>query len=107
MADIDTGYGNAINVIHAIGEYERTGASSVVIEDKTFPKVTSLAAERPDDELWQFRIRASSTALRDTFRRIIADGGVQNVHKDIVTIEELFRLQRMDEIEAAETRFLR
>ncbi|MGL3210541.1 isocitrate lyase/phosphoenolpyruvate mutase family protein [Bradyrhizobium sp. BR 1433] len=44
VADIDTGYGNAINVIHAIGEYERAGASAVVIEDKTFPKVTSLVA---------------------------------------------------------------
>lgn len=52
-------------------------------------------------------IRASSTALRDTFRRIIADGGVQNVHKDVVPVEEIFELQRMDEIKAAETRFLR
>lgn len=95
----DTGYGNAINVIHAIGAYERAGASAVVIE--------SLAAERPDDDLWQFGSGPQAQPLRDTFRRIIADGGVQNVHKDIVTIEELFRLQRMDEIEAAETRFLR
>ncbi len=60
---------NAINVIHAIGAYERAGASAVVIEDKTFPKVTSLAAGRPDDDLWQFGIRASSTALKDSFRR--------------------------------------
>ena len=44
MADIDTGYGDAINVMHAIGEDER-GTSAVVIEDKTFPKVTSLAAD--------------------------------------------------------------
>ncbi|UPK28253.1 isocitrate lyase/phosphoenolpyruvate mutase family protein [Bradyrhizobium sp. 195] len=45
VADIDTGFGNAINVIHAITEYERAGASAVVIEDKTFPKVTSLVAD--------------------------------------------------------------
>ena len=55
VADIDTGYCNAINVIHAIGAYERAGASAVVIEDKTFRKVTSLAAGRPDDDLWQLR----------------------------------------------------
>ena len=54
-----------------------------------------------------YGIRASSTALKDSFRRIIADGGVQNVHKHIVAVEEIFRLQRMEEIKAAETRFLR
>jgi len=48
-----------------------------------------------------------STALKDSFRHIIADGGVQNVHKHIVAVEEIFRLQRMEEIKAAETRFLR
>ncbi|MEH6631769.1 MAG: isocitrate lyase/phosphoenolpyruvate mutase family protein [Halopseudomonas aestusnigri] len=42
IADIDTGFGNAINVIHAVKEYERAGAAAVVIEDKSFPKVTSL-----------------------------------------------------------------
>jgi phosphoenolpyruvate phosphomutase len=45
VADIDTGFGNAVNVIHAITEYERAGAAAVVIEDKTFPKVTSLVAD--------------------------------------------------------------
>lgn len=52
-----------------------------------------------------YAIRVSSTALRDTFRGIIADGGVQKVRK--VPVEEIFRLQRMDEIKAAETGFLR
>lgn len=53
VADIDTGYGNAINVIHAITEYERAGASAVVIEDKSFPKgsevssITSTASGNP------------------------------------------------------------
>lgn len=45
IADIDTGFGNAVNVAHAVREYERAGAAGVVIEDKTFPKVTSLAAD--------------------------------------------------------------
>jgi len=45
VADIDTGFGNAVNVVHATGEYERAGAAAVVIEDKTFPKVTSLVAD--------------------------------------------------------------
>lgn len=45
IADIDTGFGNAVNVVHAVREYERAGAAAVVIEDKTFPKVTSLVAD--------------------------------------------------------------
>ncbi|WP_246783616.1 isocitrate lyase/phosphoenolpyruvate mutase family protein [Bradyrhizobium sp. CCBAU 21365] len=212
VADIDTGYGNAINVIHAIGEYERAGASAVVIEDKTFPKVTSLVAggrqellrieefqgkleaavatrRNPDflviartealiaglgetealrralaytkagadmilihskkqdaseiesfSRAWtgavplvvvpnaypdldarrvralgnirmmiygNYGIRAAATCMQETFRRIIADGGVQNVHKDILPVEEIFRLQRTEGIKAAEARFLR
>lgn len=31
VADIDTGYGNAISVIHTITEYERAGANAVMI----------------------------------------------------------------------------
>src|SRR5580704_16918765 len=42
VADLDTGYGNAINVRHVVGAYARAGSSAVVIEDKTFPKDTSL-----------------------------------------------------------------
>ena len=49
VADIDTGFGNALNVIHAVQEYERAGAAGAVIEDKTFPKVTSLIAEGRQD----------------------------------------------------------
>jgi len=44
VADVDTGYGNAINILHTIEQYEGAGAAAVVIEDKSFPKVTSLIA---------------------------------------------------------------
>jgi phosphoenolpyruvate phosphomutase len=212
IADIDTGYGNALNVIHAVSEYERAGASAVVIEDKTFPKVTSLVAggrqelvrvdefcgkvaaavdtrvdpaflviartealiaglgeqeavERavayadagadmilihskqadpaeiesfarrwdrrvpltivpnayPDLDAARIRalgsvgmviygnygIRAAATGMQDAFRRIISDGGVRHVHKDIVPLEEIFRLQGMQQVKANEQRFLR
>ncbi|UCI31769.1 isocitrate lyase/phosphoenolpyruvate mutase family protein [Mesorhizobium sp. B4-1-4] len=212
IADIDSGYGNAINVVHAIREYEHAGSSAVVIEDKTFPKVTSLAAggrqellrveefqgkieaavatrHDPDflviartealiaglseDEAlrrgmayaevgadmvlihskkkdpseiesfsraWKgsvplvivpnaypeleaarikalgnirmviygnYGIRAAATAMQETFSRIVADGGVQNVYKDIVPVEEVFRLQGMEKTKQDEKRFLR
>lgn len=212
VADIDTGYGNAINVIHAIGEYERAGASAVVIEDKTFPKVTSLvdggrqellrieefqgkieaaintrkdpdflviartealiaglgeeealkrarayetagadmilihSKKKDPSEIESFArawdgnvpltivpnaypeldasriealgnirmviygnygVRAATAAMQSAFRRIIADGGVHNVHKDIAPVEEIFRLQRTDETKVNERAFLR
>ncbi len=212
VADIDTGYGNAVNVHHVIREYEAAGAAAIVMEDKTFPKVTSLAADgrqdllrieefqgkieaaraartNPDfviiariealiaglgqeealkrgeaymkagadmilihskskssEEIEAFlrawngsvpvvivpttypeltaprieafgkvgiviygnhAIRASVTAMKDVFARIRKDGGIQNVNKDIVPVEEIFRLQDMAEMKAIEKAYLR
>lgn len=212
IADIDTGFGNAINVIHAIEQYERAGAAAVVIEDKSFPKVTSLIAggrqdllrveefqgkieaacatrkdpdflvvarcealiaglgeaealarsaayeeagadmilihskQKTPDEVesyvraWTGRvpivvvptaypeftvermralgkiavaiwgnhaIRAAVTAMQRVFRRILDDGGIQGADRDIVAVEEIFRLQGMDRVKADEKRFLR
>jgi len=211
IADIDTGFGNAINVIYAIQQYERAGAAAVVIEDKTFPKVTSLMADgrqdllrseefqgkiraavatrsNPDfliiartealiaglgeeealkraaayeaagadmilihskqktpDEVESFvrnwngkvpvvivptaypemneerikalgkiaiviygnhAIRASVTAMQDAFSRILKDRGIHAVNKDIVSVEEIFRLQKMDQVKTNEKLFL-
>ncbi|MFC1864315.1 oxaloacetate decarboxylase [Chloroflexota bacterium] len=38
IADADTGYGNAINVVRTIREYESTGVAAVHIEDQVTPK---------------------------------------------------------------------
>lgn len=38
IADIDTGFGNAINVVRTISEFERAGISGVHIEDQVSPK---------------------------------------------------------------------
>ncbi len=212
IADIDTGFGNAINVIHAIQQYERAGASAVVIEDKSFPKVTSLVADgrqdllrigefqgkiaaalharrdanfliiarnealiaglgeaealkraaayeeagadmilihskqKSPDEIESFvrafkgrvpivivptaypdmdaeriealgkikmviygnhAIRASVTAMQNVFARIRKDGGIRRVNSEIVTVEEIFRLQNMDQVKTDEVKFLR
>ncbi|KEF57879.1 phosphoenolpyruvate phosphomutase [Exophiala aquamarina CBS 119918] len=42
IADLDTGFGNAINLAYAIPKYEAAGVAAIVIEDKTFPKDSSL-----------------------------------------------------------------
>ena len=212
VADIDTGFGNAINVIHAVQQYERAGASAVVIEDKSFPKVTSLVADGRQDLLrieefqgkieaacrtrkdpsflviardealiaglgqhealkrasayeeagadmvlihskqktpdevesfvraWKGKapivivptaypemtadriralgkikmviygnhaIRAAVTAMKDVFAAILKDGGIQNINKNIVSVEEIFRLRDMDQVKINEKRYLR
>ena len=206
IADIDTGYGNAVR------SYERAGAAAVVIEDRTFPKVTSLiddgrqellrreefagkieaacsarqseafviiartealiaglgqaealdrarayceagadmvfvhSKQRTPDEIeafiaaWDGRrplvlappaypemtaermrqsgkvglaiwanhaIRSSVAAMRTTFERIRADGGLLSVEQDIASVNEIFALQNMDTVKAVEKRFLR
>src|SRR5262249_51419495 len=76
IADIDTGFGNAINVDYAVSQYERAGAAAVVIEDKTFPKVTSLVdggrQELVRTAEFQGKIAAAIAARSDSGFRIIA-----------------------------------
>lgn len=38
ICDADTGYGNALNVIRTVREYERAGAAGIHIEDQVTPK---------------------------------------------------------------------
>ncbi len=76
VADIDTGFGNAINVLHAVEQYERAGVAAIVMEDKSFPKVTSLIAGGRQDmvriEEFQGKIEAARAARRDADLVIIA-----------------------------------
>ena len=38
IADADTGYGNSINVIRTVKEYEKAGVQAIQLEDQTWPK---------------------------------------------------------------------
>lgn len=212
VADLDTGYGNAVNVMHVVTAYARAGVSAVVIEDKTFPKDTSLLAgarqdlvrieefqgklaaaraagsghdllviartealiadlginealrrgqayaesgadmilvhskRKTPDEIIDFAqrwsketrlvvvptaypdltearirdlgkigmviygnhaIRAAVTAMRQVFAEIRADGGIHRVDKQIVSVEEIFELQRVPDMKRAEQKYLR
>ena len=42
IADLDTGFGNAVNVAYIVPRYAAAGVAAVVIEDKIFPKDSSL-----------------------------------------------------------------
>jgi phosphoenolpyruvate phosphomutase len=76
VADIDTGFGNAINVLYAVEQYERAGAAAIVMEDKSFPKVTSLIAGGRQDlvriEEFQGKIEAARAARRAADLVIVA-----------------------------------
>jgi phosphoenolpyruvate phosphomutase len=69
VADIDTGFGNAINVLYAIEQYEAAGVGAIVMEDKSFPKVTSLVADGRQEmvriEEFQGKLEAARSARRD------------------------------------------
>jgi len=212
VADIDTGYGNAINVLHVVSAYAAAGAAAVVMEDKLFPKDTSLLAgarqelvrieefqgkiaaareagkahdlvviartealiadlgldealnrgmayaeagadlllvhskrKTPDEivafcERWEeaiplvivptaypeltedkvralgkiriviyanHAIRAAVAAMRQVFAQIKRDGGIHRVDKQIASVEEIFELQRVPAMKAAEKKYLR
>src|ERR1700742_1566200 len=38
IVDADTGYGNALNVVRTVREFERAGATAIQLEDQDFPK---------------------------------------------------------------------
>ena len=76
IADIDTGYGNAVNAHYAVSRYVDAGAAAVVIEDKTFPKDTSLrkGGRQQLVATGEFvgKLRAALDARRDSELIIIA-----------------------------------
>lgn len=51
-------------------------------------------------------IRASVTAMQDAFSRILKDRGIHAVNEDIVSVDEIFRLQKMDQVKTNEKLFL-
>ncbi|KDC79496.1 phosphonopyruvate hydrolase [Bordetella bronchiseptica] len=76
IADIDTGFGNAVNVHYVVPQYEAAGASAIVMEDKTFPKDTSLRAEGRQElvriEEFQGKVAAAAAARKDPDFVVIA-----------------------------------
>jgi 2-methylisocitrate lyase-like PEP mutase family enzyme len=68
IADADTGYGNAINVMRTVREFEQAGAAAMIIEDQVMPKRCPAVASRleliPVEE-GVSKIRAAVAARRD------------------------------------------
>jgi methylisocitrate lyase len=67
FCDADTGYGNPINVIRTVEEYESAGVAGVHIEDQTFPKKCGHFDDKsvvPTEEMVQ-KLRAAADARED------------------------------------------
>ena len=67
MVDIDTGFGDVNNVIHAVRQVERMGAAALFIEDQTYPKRCGHMAGKSvvDVEEYLPKLRAALWARRD------------------------------------------
>ena len=76
IADCDNGYGNAINVIRAIEEYENAGIAGICMEDNVFPKRCSFYAgvkrELSPIEEHAGKVRAAKATQRDRDFVVIA-----------------------------------
>ena len=74
IADADTGYGNAINLIRAMTEFEMAGVAAVHIEDQVTPKKCGHYAGKqlvPSAEM-EKKIEAAAAARRDADVVIVA-----------------------------------
>jgi 2-methylisocitrate lyase-like PEP mutase family enzyme len=81
IADGDTGYGNAINVMHTVRLYERAGAAAIQIEDQRFPKRCGHLAGKeliPAEEMVG-KIRAAQAARQSDEFLIIARTDARSV----------------------------
>ncbi|HEY1794663.1 MAG TPA: isocitrate lyase/PEP mutase family protein [Stellaceae bacterium] len=74
IADADTGYGNELNTVRTVREYEARGIAGIHIEDQGFPKKCGHLDDKeivPREE-WIAKIRAAAAARRNADFTIIA-----------------------------------
>ena len=74
IADADTGYGNELNVVRTVREYEKARVAGIHIEDQGFPKKCGHLDDKEivPREDWLAKIRAAVAARGDPDFMIIA-----------------------------------
>ncbi len=74
IADADTGYGNELNVVRTVREYEQRGVAGIHIEDQGFPKKCGHLDDKVVIPLEDYvaKIRAAASAKRDPDFLLIA-----------------------------------
>src|SRR5258708_21943164 len=74
IADADTGYGNELNVVRTVREYETVGVAGIHIEDQEFPKKCGHLDDKrivPRED-WVAKIRAAAQSRRSADFLVIA-----------------------------------
>ncbi len=74
IADADTGYGNPLNVLRTVREFERTGVAGIQLEDQVSPKRCGHFSGKeviPAEEMVQ-KLRAAVTAREDPDLVVVA-----------------------------------
>lgn len=120
LADADTGYGNQINVIRTVQEYERAGVAGIHLEDQVMPKKCGHMENKQvvDSDEFFGKIRAAAQARQDPDFVLIArtdaraphglDEAIRRAHgcveagADVLFVEAL---QGVDEIELVAKEF--
>jgi 2-methylisocitrate lyase-like PEP mutase family enzyme len=74
IADADTGYGNELNVVRTVQDYEHAGVAAIHIEDQVSPKRCGHLDDKEvvAREDWIAKIRAAAATRRDPDFLIIA-----------------------------------
>lgn len=74
ISDADTGYGNAVNVVRTVREFERAGVAGIHLEDQVAPKRCGHLAGKQlvSTEEMVGKLRAACSARRDPDFAIIA-----------------------------------
>jgi 2-methylisocitrate lyase-like PEP mutase family enzyme len=74
IADADTGYGNELNVVRTVRDYEQAGVAGIHVEDQVSPKRCGHLDDKEivPREDWIAKIRAAADARRDPDFLIIA-----------------------------------
>jgi 2-methylisocitrate lyase-like PEP mutase family enzyme len=74
IADADTGYGNELNVVRTVREYETSGVAGIHIEDQGFPKKCGHLDDKEivPREDWLAKIRAAAQSKRSPDFLVIA-----------------------------------
>jgi 2-methylisocitrate lyase-like PEP mutase family enzyme len=85
IADIDTGFGEILNVIRTVKELESAGASAVQMEDQVFPKRAGLTLGRQVIPIEQMikKLHAAVDARKDPDFVIIARTDAQPINEAI------------------------
>lgn len=82
IADADTGFGNAINVMRTMRAYEKAGVAAIQLEDQVAPKkcghMTGRQVVPKDEMVW--KIKAAVDARQDQDLMIIARTDARTVH---------------------------